>query len=102
MAPFRPLTTSYRPHPLKPVQGLHSLARAFCMPTDNTDAIADAVTRPAAISVEGESKTNRSISEMIEGDRYVKANSALEDIANGGYPFAGFRVKPPGAGGDPC
>ena len=70
------------------------------MTTDNTQAISNAVSKPSAVSIEGESVTNRPISEMIAGDKYAKANDALANIAAGQYPFMGFKIQPPGAGDD--
>lgn len=82
--------------------GRHPSAWAFFMSDANTDAIQDAIIEPASVAVEGENIANRSIPDMIAGAKFAASNAALENIVNGSYPFAGYRIKPPGAGGDQC
>lgn len=76
------------------MQGLHPPARAFSMSTEPIrDAIADLATSPESISVDGQTVNERSISELIEADKYLKEAAAAK------RPTLGIRfakLNPPG------
>ena len=51
---------------------------------------------PASATVGGDSVTAKDISQLIEADRYVKANTSASTNPQFGLRFAS--MKPPGAG----
>lgn len=57
--------------------------------------IAEAAANPQSFSVEGLSQTNRSVSDLIAADKYLRA---LRRSRRGGNPFAGMisHAIPPG------
>lgn len=55
-----------------------------------------AITAPAAVTVEGESLTNRSISDLIAAAKYRGAQNAVNGTTGG---MVHRRLKPPGASG---
>ena len=59
------------------------------MPDDLDDAIESAAAQPQQASVDGQSVTQRSLSELIEADRYL-ARKRAQAAAN---PNFGVRVK---------
>lgn len=56
---------------------------------------AEAVANPSSFTVDGLSQTNRSLSELIEADKYLRI---LRRSRRGGNPFAGMisHAIPPG------
>lgn len=68
-------------------------------PNDLTDAIIDAATRPAAISLEGESTTERSINELIAARDALNAQLSDQALAAGRLPFLRLPIRPPGPRG---
>lgn len=76
------------------MQGLHPPAWAFFMSTEPIrDAIEDLATSPQSITVDGQTTSERSISELIEADKYLKEAAAAKR-AKLGIRFA--RLIPPG------
>jgi len=61
---------------------------------DMSEVIRDAVTQSASSSVDGISETNRSISELIEADRYLSSKSAVRKKQRG---LMISKIVPPGA-----
>jgi hypothetical protein len=59
-----------------------------------SEVIRDAVTQSASSSVDGISETNRSISELIEADRYLSSKSAVRKKQRG---LMISKIVPPGA-----
>ena len=70
------------------------------MADDLTTAITDAVEEPQAATVEGESVTNRSIPDLIAGQKAINANSGIDAVKSSGWPFARSRMVPPSARGN--
>ena len=63
---------------------------ANAQPNGLTEAdIAEAAANPASFSVEGLSQSNRSISEMIEADKYLRGRRLMSG-ARGVSPLAGL------------
>lgn len=61
---------------------------------DMSEVIRDAVTQSASSSVDGISETNRSISELIEADRYLSSKAAVRKKQRG---LMISKIVPPGA-----
>lgn len=62
--------------------------------TDLTDTIVDAAQKPQSASGEAGSVTARSISDMIEADKYNKAQSATAGKRRG---LIISKIRPPGS-----
>jgi len=70
--------------------------RVMAQTTDNTDLdIADAAANPSSFSVDGLSQTNRSLSEMIEADKYLRKRARA---GRRRHPLSGMvsHLIPPG------
>ena len=61
---------------------------------DLTDAIAEAAVAPSAVTVDGQSVSNRPIEEVIAADEYAKANQGLTKKSRG---LRFTKLLPPGA-----
>lgn len=76
------------------MQGLHPSAWAFSMSAEPIqDAIGDLATGPQSMSVDGQTVNERSISELIEADKYLKEVAAAKR-SKLGLRFA--KLIPPG------
>lgn len=68
---------------------------------DLTDTIETQAEKPANVTVDGQSATQRNLSELIEADKYLKANAATAESGNSsGNGYRGlrfFKFRPPGA-----
>lgn len=63
---------------------------ANAQPNGLTEAdIAEAAANPASFSVEGLSQSNRSVSELIAADKYLRGRRIMSG-ARGGSPLAGL------------
>ncbi len=83
-----------------PVRGPHTLARAFFMSNDPlNDAIRDAAQAPQAMSGDGITVSERSVTDMIAAKKFLDANDAVEGIASGQFGLLSILGRPPGAGG---
>lgn len=69
-------------------------------PSELTDAIVDAASRPAATNFEGEGRTNRSINEMIAARDALNADIEGQALAAGQLPFLRLPIRPPGPRGN--
>lgn len=66
---------------------------------DLDQAIINAAQKPTSVSADGQSVTRLKPSEIAEAQKIIAANEAAQQIGNGGWPFGGFRIRFPGAGG---
>ena len=68
---------------------------------DLTDDIEAQAAKPSNVTVDGQSATQRSLAELIEADKYLKANAATAESGNSsGNGYRGlnfFKFRPPGA-----
>lgn len=58
--------------------------------------IADAALVAQSTTVDGVSTSERPLGDLIEADKYLKANDSVSAIANGSWPMATFKIRPPG------
>lgn len=67
------------------------------MADDLESTIEDAAANPASVSVDGQTVQTRSLSELIEADRYLRSKEAAASGKRpGGIRFT--KLIPPGAG----
>lgn len=68
---------------------------------DLTDDIESQAAKPSNVTVDGQSVSQRPLGELIEADKYLKANTATSDSGNSsGNGYRGltfFKFRPPGA-----
>ncbi len=82
------------------MQGLHSLARAFCMSSDLTDDdLRDAANAPQAMSGDGVTVSERGMQDKLATRKFLDANEAIEGLASGQFGLLRILGRPPGAGG---
>lgn len=65
-------------------------------PATILEAIDQAAKGPASATVGGDTVTSKDISQLIEADRYAKANTAVD--ANSFFGIRVAQFTPPGAG----
>lgn len=62
---------------------------------DITDTIETQATQPAAVTVDGQSVTNRSVADLIAADKYLRSQATVDDECL--YGGASHRkIVPPG------
>ena len=83
-----------------PVRGPQFSCAGFFIVTDPIDdALTAAASTPQAMSGDGLSVTNRSISDLIALKKFEAANQLADEIASGQSQLLSIIGRPPGAGG---
>lgn len=63
------------------------------------DALEQALSEPQTVSVNGNTVSARPLADQIAAAEFLQRRDNASAIANGQWPFSGFRVVPPGARG---
>lgn len=65
---------------------------------DLTNAIEESVTAPQSVSVDGQTVTERPLSDQIAAAKFVAGQHAMKQPAGKPrLPFQAFKISPPGA-----
>lgn len=67
-------------------------------PATIAEAIDTTARNPASVSTDKATVTSKDISQLIEADRYTKANASGATAAISGFGLRFASMKPPGAG----
>lgn len=68
--------------------------------TEASDNLNELLSQPKSISVDGQTVTQHSPQDLIAADKHVGANSVLDAVASGVWPFARVIINRPSARGD--